>query len=162
MEKRIEILPCETAHIDKAIAITYEAWTPIFEKYREALGNEMYNDLYGNWKKSKYNRVYAGLTSGRGFVALVDGEIAGFIFYKVDKEKKLGMVEENAVAFAYRGMGIAQKMYDRVFSEMRREGMKYTMVETGLDEAHASARRAYERAGFDKSVSCVRYYTELS
>lgn len=161
MEKQVTILPCEAAHMDKAIAITYEAWTPIFEKYREALGEEMFNDLYGDWKESKYDRVYAGLTSGRGFVAVVDEEVVGFIFYEVDQKKKLGTVQENAVALACRGMGISQKMYDHVFGQMRREGMKYAMVGTGLDEAHAPARRAYEKAGFHRSLPSVRYFTEL-
>ncbi len=161
MNKNIEIIPCEAIHIDKAIEITYAAWEPIFEKYKEALGEKMYNDLYSDWKDSKYNRVYKGLTSGRGFVALVDGEVAGFIYYAVDKNKKKGTVEENAVSAEYRGMGIAQEMYKFVFCKMREEGMQYAMVGTGLDEAHAPARRAYEKAGFDKSLSRVLYFTEL-
>ena len=161
MDKTIEILPCEDKYIDRAIEITYEAWTPIFDGYKTALGEKMFNDLYGDWKESKYARVYRGLTSGRGFVALVDGEIAGFIFYEVDEAKKQGLVEENAVTSEYRGMGIAQKMYDFVFEKMREEGMIYAMVSTGLDEAHAPARRAYEKAGFDKELPSVRYFREL-
>ncbi len=39
--------------------------------------------------------------------------------------------------------------------------MIYTMVMTGLDDAHAPARRAYEKAGFDKHIENIRYYREL-
>ena len=161
MDKTVEIIPCEGCHIDKAIEITYAAWEPIFEQYRKSLGEKMYNDLYGDWKRSKYERVYRGLTSGRGYVAIIDGEVAGFIFYETDEESKKGLVEENAVSSKYRGMGIAQKMYSFVFDRMREEGMIYAMVSTGLDDAHAPARRAYERAGFDKSLPSVRYFKEL-
>lgn len=157
----VEIVSCESKYIDKALEITYAAWEPIFEEYRRALGEKMYNDLYGDWKNMKRRRVYNGLTSGRGYIALIDGEVAGFIFYEVDSEKKKGLVEENAVNPSYRGMGIAQKMYEFVLLKMREEGMSYAMVTTGLDEAHAPARRAYEKAGFDKTLPSVRYFMEL-
>lgn len=161
MAESVKIVPCEDIHIDKAIEITYVAWEPIFEKYREELGEEMFSDLYGDWKDMKYKRVYDGLTSGKGFIALVNGEVAGFIFYEVDKEKKKGIIEENAVSSKYRGMGIARKMYEFVLGKMREEGMVYAMVTTGLDEAHAPARRAYEKAGFDKTLESVRYFMEI-
>lgn len=161
MAESVKIVPCEDIHIDKAIEITYVAWEPIFEKYREELGEEMFSDLYGDWKDMKYKRVYDGLTSGKGFIALVNGEVAGFIFYEVDKEKKKGIIEENAVSSKYRGMGIARKMYEFVLGKMREAGMVYAMVTTGLDEAHAPARRAYEKAGFDKTLESVRYFMEI-
>ena len=34
-------------------------------------------------------------------------------------------------------------------------------VTTGADDAHAPARRAYEKAGFEKSLSSVTYYKKL-
>ena len=39
--------------------------------------------------------------------------------------------------------------------------MTYAKVATGLDDAHAPARRAYERAGFDIKVEDVTYYKKL-
>ena len=39
--------------------------------------------------------------------------------------------------------------------------MAYAKVHTGLDDAHARARRAYERAGFDISHQEVNYYLKL-
>jgi hypothetical protein len=39
--------------------------------------------------------------------------------------------------------------------------MSYATVQTGLDEGHAPARRAYERAGFDISHSRITYYRKL-
>ena len=112
-------------------------------------------------KETKYKRVYKGLTSGRGYAALIENSLAGLIFYEVDNATKTGMIEENAVSPRFRGLGIAQKMYDFVFEKMRGEGMIYAMVSTGLDDAHASARRAYEKAGFDRGLESIKYYKEL-
>lgn len=157
----IKIIPCEKEYIEAAIELTYTAWQPIFDNYRKSLGEKMFNALYSDWKEVKYNRVYTGLTSGRGYIALMDSEVVGFVFYEVDEKKKIGHVEENAVNPNYKGLGIAQKMYNFVFDKMRDEGMIYTMVMTGLDDAHAPARRAYEKAGFDKHIENIRYYKEL-
>ncbi|MBR1969851.1 MAG: GNAT family N-acetyltransferase [Clostridia bacterium] len=157
----IKIVPCEEKHIDEAIKLTYAAWQPIFDGYKKALGEKMFNEYYSDWKETKYKRVYEGLLSERGYVALIENKVAGFIFYIVDEGTKTGIVEENAVSTEFRGLGIAQKMYDFVFDKMRSEGMVYSMVGTGLDDAHAPARRAYEKAGFNKSISSIRYYKEL-
>ena len=48
-----------------------------------------------------------------------------------------------------------------MFDKIKNEGMIYATVSTGLDDAHAPARRAYEKAGFDKALENVRYYKEL-
>ena len=157
----IKIIPCKEEYLERAIELTYISWEPIFEGYRQELGDEMFNALYSDWKKVKYNRIYNGLTSERGYVALVDGEVAGFVFYITNDEKKIGVVEENAVDMKFRGLGIAGKMYDFVLNKMRDEGMMYSCVKTGLDEAHSPARRAYEKAGFDKSIQSVTYYIKL-
>ena len=75
----VKIIPCDKEYIEKAIELTYVAWQPIYDGFRKSLGEKMFNDLYMDWKEVKYNRVYTGLTSGRGYVALVDGEFAGFL-----------------------------------------------------------------------------------
>ena len=36
-----------------------------------------------------------------------------------------------------------------------------TKVLTGLDEAHAPARRSYEKAGFDRGLQSVKYYKKI-
>ena len=42
------------------------------------------------------------------------------------------------------------------------QGMRYARVSTGLDDAHAPARRAYERAGFDICHENMTYFAKLS
>ena len=158
---QIEIVPCKEEFIDEVIEITYIAWQPIFDHYRETLGEKMFNDLYGNWKQAKHRRISNGMTSGRGYVALVDGEIAGFIFYVIDKDKKMAYLEENAVSPKFRGLGIASKMYEFVLNKMREDGMLYATVTTGLDNAHAPARHAYEKVGFSSPIESVRYHIAL-
>ena len=114
-----------------------------------------------NFNKGEYYYIGEAYDSGRGYVALVDGKIAGFIFYVIDKDKKMAYLEENAVSPKFRGLGIASKMYEFVLNKMREDGMLYATVTTGLDNAHAPARHAYEKVGFSSPIESVRYHIAL-
>ena len=76
-------------------------------------------------------------------------------------EKKIGEIGNNAVDPQCELKGIGQQMYRAVFEHFRRHGLLYAKVQTGLDEAHARARRAYDRAGFDIRHEDVTYYRKL-
>lgn len=158
---KLEIVPFDESHRDRVIEITLFAWQGIYDEYKRRLGDKMFNDLYGDWKKTKTDRVMTGMTSGKGFTVLVDGIVAGFIYYVPDYKKKLGTVEENAIAKEYLGNGIGKRLYDFVLSEMRKEGLIYAQVGTGLDDAHAAARASYKKVGFDRELPSVRYFMEL-
>ena len=105
--------------------------------------------------------VINNFKAGRGYVALVDGKVAGFITYRMDTNLGMGEILANAVSSDFRGMGIGPKMYDFILAKMREEGMKYVTVSTGLDDGHAPARKAYEKMGFKKNLPSVKYYMEL-
>ena len=157
----VKIISFENKYLERIIEITVASWQPIYDGYKAVMGEKMFNDLHGDWKERKCNHVCAGITSGRGYVALLDGKVAGFIFYSINEFKKTGIIEENAVDPKFRGFGIAGKMYDFVLDKMRSEGMEYSMVTTGLDDAHLGARKAYEKVGFSKSIESINYYMEL-
>ena len=90
-----------------------------------------------------------------------DGHVIGFVTFGLDHETRVGTIGNNAVDPDCGVRGVGQQMYRAVFERLRDEGMKYAMVETGLDHAHAPARRAYMRAGFDIHTEHVRYYRKL-
>jgi hypothetical protein len=53
-------------------------------------------------------------------------------------------------------------MYQHVLEHFRRQGLRYAHVDTGLDDAHIPARRAYEAVGFDRQVPTVEYWQDLA
>lgn len=158
MVKNINIVPFSDEYASAVEALVIEAWTPIRESYRRELGDELYLMAFGDWKRKKVDRVLFLMREGHGYVALVDGEVAGFIHYSVGGDRISAEVGNNAVSSRFRGRGIAQRMYSFIEEKMREEGVKYVTVVTGLDEGHAPARRAYEKAGFDKGLESVRYF----
>ena len=52
-------------------------------------------------------------------------------------------------------------MYRAVLAHFKERGMRFAKVQTGLDPAHAPARRAYELAGFDIRHEDVTYFKKL-
>ena len=56
--------------------------------------------------------------------------------------------------------GIGALLNDRSLSVMRNAGMRLATLGTGGDDAHAAARRSYERADY-AALPLVRYYKAL-
>lgn len=161
MDNKITIVPAKEEHLEIAGDIAVKAWTPIREEFKRLLGEEVYTPFFENWQTSKRNGVINNLKSGRGYVALVDNHVAGFVSYSVDMDKKTGEILANAVDSQFSGMGIGTMMYCFVLDKMRQEGMLHATVLTGGDDAHAPARHSYEKAGFEKFLPSVRYYMNL-
>ncbi len=161
MEKTIHIVPAKDEHLEFAGNIAVKAWQPIRQEYRKILGDCLYETFFDNWQTKKRKSVENSLKKGRGFVALVDNDVAGFISYSIDEITKTGEILENAVDPQFRGMGIGTMMYEFVMEKMREEGMFYAVVTTGGDDAHAPARRSYERAGFEKFLPSVKYFKSI-
>ena len=134
------------------------AWRDIFAGFKVQLGDEIYNTVYQEdplEKKAQY--VLNSLEGGNCFVAEYEGEVVGFATFVING--KVGSLSNNAVAL--RGHGIAGMLHERVFEHFKSSGCTVACVTTGLDEAHAPARRAYEKDGFTNSIESVVYYKTL-
>lgn len=94
-------------------------------------------------------------------VAEKQGKVAGFIMFYENVAPGIVEIGNNAVDPDCQRLGIGTKMYEYALAELKRLGMQYAQVGTGGDASHASARRAYEKAGFSASVPGVHYYCKL-
>jgi ribosomal protein S18 acetylase RimI-like enzyme len=90
------------------------------------------------------------------------GTIFGFVSFWLVPEQHYGHIDNNGVHPDRAGQGWATFMYGAVLDYFRRQGLRFAHVDTGLDDAHIPARRAYEAAGFDRSVPTVEYWLDLS
>lgn len=98
---------------------------------------------------------------GSIIVTEIDGEIAGFISYALERSREVGVIHYNAVDAAFQGRGVGAAQVDRVLEIFRDEGMKIACVGTGLNEGHAPARRMYEKAGFEPVIEYRMYSRPL-
>jgi len=147
------------------VALSVTAWEPIYMQYRETMGEELFTTLYPDWRENKaghIRRALDGEHAGGLAVAACGGVIVGFVtWYLHVRAGVVGEIGNNAVSPDYQGRGIASRLYALALDAMRAAGMRYACVGTGLDPAHAPARRAYEKAGFDIAIPSVEYYRQL-
>ena len=147
--------------VDAAVAIAVEQWAPIYEEYRKMLGEEIYSFVFADRINLKAENVRRGvLDTEHCIIAECEGEVCGFCTFVIN-ENGVGTIKSNAVSSKRRGRGIAGMMYGRVMEIMRAEGCRAVEVHTGLDDAHAPARKAYEKAGFEVGLPSIVYYKKL-
>ena len=148
--------------LEQVMAIADAAWRPIRKMSREALGDAISDILNpAGDAKSKGLQVKAQIESGRYGIAVCEHEdaLVGFVTWTIDGA--VGEICNNAALPSAEIKGIGQTMYSFVLEKFRKAGVKVVCVTTGLDSAHAPARRAYERAGFKTHLDSTTYYKEI-
>jgi ribosomal protein S18 acetylase RimI-like enzyme len=167
----IEIRPLEPSDVEVVVGIAIAAWQPVFAGYRQAMGDELFVTVHPHWQREKARQIREACAPDGSAIAAVaevpewDGQVArvvGFVTcYVVRPFLGIGEIGNNAVHPDWQGRGIALRLYEYAFERLRERGMRYVKVHTGGDLAHAPARRAYEKAGFDVVLPQVEYYREL-
>jgi len=148
----------ELVRIREIIVAAFENVTiyHTLEKRYGVMGERPWQD----WKAGQIDRFFAEHPEWV-HVAEVDGEIVAVVTFRLDRQCQIGTIGNNGVDPRYQGRGIGTAMYQHVLEIFRQAGMRYAEVETGLDEAAAPARRAYEKVGFRPLNTSVHYFQEL-
>ncbi len=143
--------------------IAKAAWAPIYDYFREQMGEDLYRREHpGDPLERKADSVEDFFHRHPQWVIVTEvaGEVVGFLTYTLG-DNGVGEISNNAVDPAMQGRGLGSLQYAEVLRRMEEAGMKYAKVTTGLDPAHAAARRAYEKVGFRQVRPSVTYYREL-
>ena len=151
--------------VDLACEIAKKAWVPIHESFAAIMGEEMHAILYANWEEGKAAQVRGHFEQHPDWLFVVVDErvqeVVGFITFRMDEDKSLGEIGNNAIVPAVQGRGLGTAMHRFVLDRFREMGLRFAAVSTGMDEGHGPARRAYEKVGFDIAREDVTYYMEL-
>lgn len=144
---------------DAVVALSLDAWAPVFDSIRTALGDELFDRSYGDdWRAAQRAAVEHALTSSdQVWVSEVDGAVAGFvavIFHVADRTGEIHMV---AVAPVHQRQGHGRVLTEWATARIKDAGMLIAMVETGGDPGHAPARAVYEQAGY-RLLPVARYF----
>jgi ribosomal protein S18 acetylase RimI-like enzyme len=159
-----EALEADLPAID---ALTVAGYAPIQASYVAMLGEECYAAVRlepeKTWeeRKTDQNRRLFAEHPDQLWV-LDDGAVFGYVTFWLFPEQQYGHIDNNAVDAARAGQGWATFMYRYVLQRFRDLGLRFAHVDTGLDDAHVAARRAYEAVGFDRQVPTVDYWQDLS
>ena len=165
MCKKMIIRNSTEQDIDAICEIAVKQWSAIYVGYAERLGQELYDLVTKSDPLGRKEAIIRELAGDREhcIVTEIDGKVVAFAHYLVEEVNGnlIGELGNNAVSADYKGRGIAGKQYDVIFERMKALGCVAVKVHTGLDDGHAAARRAYEKAGFEKNLPSVMYYKKL-
>lgn len=143
--------------------IAAAAWAPIYAHFRalqeQALGAVARPSSVE--KKRAQVRDFCARYPDWVLVTELDGAVVGFITFTLDDDARIGTIGNNAIDPEQAGQGLGTLQYREVLALFREGGMAFATVVTGLDEAHAPARRAYEKVGFVPVLSSVEYMMRL-
>jgi ribosomal protein S18 acetylase RimI-like enzyme len=148
-------------------SLTVECYRPILESYVSMLGEECYDavrlepELTWEERKIQQNRRLFAEHPDQLWVLVEDGDVFGFVSFWLFPEKSYGHIDNNGVDPDRVGEGWASFMYRTVLEHFRALGLAFAHVDTGLDDAHIPARRAYEAVGFDRQVPNVDLWQRL-
>jgi len=165
LDKRhdIEIQPYTPHFRDAVLALTIEAWVPVFEKTRHDVPGFVYDAFYpAGWEVRQKKDVGALLDRMPNaiWLAMSGQTLLGFIGLQVHAEDSMGEVHILATAPEHQRQGVGRALLAFAEAHFRAAGLAMVMVETVGDEGHAPARRAYERAGYEP-WPVARYFKPL-
>jgi ribosomal protein S18 acetylase RimI-like enzyme len=142
--------------------VNLAAFRPIDESFAAILGSEVYALVYPNWQESQQRQLeeLVAKENVEWFVAEMGVQIVGFIVIELNNETEVGELCMLAVHPDSRGQGTGGMLNDVALQVMRDAGMKLAELGTGGDQAHAAARRSYERAGYT-ALPLAHYYKAL-
>ncbi len=154
----------QPADLGSILDIAVAAWQPIFASSKEIVGEELFEIISPDPDASKRESVTGACHDDdprQVWVTEIDSEIVGFVTVHMYHDRKVAEIGNNAVSTAHHHNGVGTKMYEFVLEQMKQAGMEAAIVTTGGDEAHAPARRAYEKVGFSGAVPSVEYHIKL-
>lgn len=155
------------ADLDAIDALTVECYAPIQASYVAMLGDECYETVRQqpelSWQERKIaqNRDLYERHADQVWVVDEAGGVIAFVTFWLFPGQGYGHIDNNGVHPSRTREGWATFMYRHVLEHFRRLGLRFAHVDTGLDDAHIAARRAYEAVGFDRTVPLVEYWQDL-
>jgi len=155
------IRPFADSDIEQIVELSLLAWEPVFESMEKVLGPRIFHLIWADWRKSQAEGVAGACRATDKYhtlVAELDGRTVGFLSYELKGET--GEVVLLAVHPEFQKRGIATALNQAALGEMKAAGMKLAVAETGGEEGHAAARRAYEKVGYT-GLPLVRYFKDL-
>lgn len=163
MTMSIKIAPYTPKHKQQVIALTVNAWTPVFSKTKNEVPSFVLESFYPDgWQVRQTDEVISLLENEPQniWLALQQDEVVGFVGVRLHPEDSMGEIYIIAVAPDHQRRGISTALMTHAEDLIRASGAKMMMVETMGDSGHQPARRAYETFGFQR-WPVARYFKKL-
>ena len=113
------------------------------------------------WRTRKWAGVQAELEASPSnhFVAVLDGEVIGYITTNPQPDAGIGQIPNMAVDARYRRRGVASRLIEHALEHLRACGMRVAKIETLVQ--NAQGQTLYPRFGFREVARQIHYVRRL-
>ena len=113
------------------------------------------------WKTRKWAGVQAELEASPPdhFVAVLDGEVIGYITTNPQPAAGIGQIPNMAVDARYRRRGVASRLIEHALDHLRARGMRVAKIETLVQ--NAQGQTLYPSFGFQEVARQIHYVRRL-
>ena len=113
------------------------------------------------WKTRKWAGVKAELEASPSdhFVAVLDGEVIGYITTNPQPATGIGQIPNMAVDARYRRRGVASRLIEHALDHLRARGMRVAKIETLVQ--NAQGQTLYPSFGFQEVARQIHYVRRL-
>jgi ribosomal protein S18 acetylase RimI-like enzyme len=160
---RVRIVPYDSTRRDEVVAVTLAAWTPVFEKTISEVPRFVYDAFYPKGWQARQSADLLDLLASEPqgiWLALADGQVAGFVGIRLHPDDRMGEIYILAVSPERQRQGIGRMLMEHAEEVTRMAGMTMVMVETIGDAGHEPARRTYEASQY-VPWPVARYFKNL-
>lgn len=163
MSTNVSVRNFKTEDLDRIVEITEDAWEPVYNEYRDIMGEKLFLAKYGNWREHKTSQVKRQCQRDPTLVriACIDGNVVGYATFSIDTDAGIGEIGNNAVDPSSQGQGVATELYRAILKEFKDHDLEFAEVSTGLTESFAAARQVYEKVGFNIERPVITYWQQL-
>lgn len=127
----------------KRLTINSFSGVTIEENLEASLG--VLNGHEWRWRKARHLDEDPATNPSGIFVAEAQGQLAGYIATRIDREAGKGRIPNLAVEAAFRGQGLGRLLLERALEYFRAEGLVYAVIETMAQ--NAVGQHLYARLG---------------
>lgn len=158
MDNQIVIRAITAADIPAIVAITTEVFGCAS---MDRMAEEIVGPAATPWHKIK-GQIIAGeakANPGGCFVAVMDGQIVGFVTTVINPLAGRGTITNLAVSAAAQGKGVGRKLIERSLEHFRSLGLVQARIDTL--ESNEVGKHLYPDVGFTEVVREIHYFMRL-
>ena len=161
----MHIRPSTPDDFDGVLALTIDTFGPFHEDIvRPLYGEVIFTNRHGRWREDYREQVCAQHDPAKDRFAVVaddDDQLAGYIAWHAETEKRYGEIDTLVVRDGHRGRGLGTTLCEVAFAGLRDRGAEVVTIGTGAtDSFHAPARALYESLGCTR-IDVAVYLREL-
>jgi len=149
----MSIRPFQPSDLPTLIDLTIEVFGPFFEQsFRAMVPLAVFNHQHGSWAddyRQSVPTLHDPKANKHVAVAETDaGEIAGYVGWVIETERRHGEIGMLAVRVSARAKGLGRELCEHAMGAMREQDVEVVSLGTGGDWFHAPARALYESLDF--------------